>query len=207
MGGIKKNQRSAFDPAEHNVTYPTKVNFYRSGFSSLFRLLPYTMNVDEEIDVNHHVSYPFLGVNYLFHSPYEMFSRTSKNLQSSPFNSLLVYINPQLTWIDEALSKYPPERRGCYLPDEKPLKYFRKFTKGNCQSECLINATLETCGCVQFYMIRNDRTRVCGVNDMKCYKHVEETLQQDNKCACYLDCGEIEYNFDVRRMEFTKYNR
>jgi amiloride-sensitive sodium channel len=53
-------------------------------------------------------------------------------------------------------------RRGCYFvadgvehgEDERILKYFNIYTKGNCKQECLINRTLEICGCVQFFMIR-----------------------------------------------------
>ena len=40
-------------------------------------------------------------------------------------------------------------RRGCYLKNEKPLKFFKIYTKNNCRSECLANKTLEVCGCAQ----------------------------------------------------------
>jgi acid-sensing ion channel, other len=171
---------------------------------SLFRYIPRALG-PRSLDENHHSSSTFLGVNYFFHSPYEMFTKNSKHFQSSPSNALIMYIDPQLTLIEDALKDYPPERRGCYLQNEKPLRYFKKFTKGNCRSECLINSTLQKCGCVQFFMIRDLETRVCGINDMMCYRQVEDSLQRDNLCSCYLECGEIVYSLSVHRMEFTKY--
>lgn len=208
-GVILKNQRHAINPDNDNVTYPTKVTYYRSGLMSNFRIV---VHIDEKLKYldredpapNHHDSYIANGVKYLLHSPYEMITRSTKSLQSSEYNSLKVFVTPQFTWIDDHLKEYPPNRRGCFLPNEKPLKYFKKFTKGNCQSECLINATLDACGCVQFFMNRDSKTRVCGVNDMKCYKNIEDRLEEGNKCSCYLECGEIEYNFEIARLEYVR---
>lgn len=190
------------DPEDFNLTYPFQVDYYRSGFSSLFRFIPIGGG---KIDDNHHASNVYSGVTYLLHSPYEMFSRTSKKVQSSPDNALVIYINPQRTILDESLHEDPPEKRGCYLRGEKPLRFFKVFNKANCRSECLINATLEACGCVQFFMIRREDTRVCGVNDMKCFVGVEDEIEgNEHACGCLPDCDELTYAVDIQRMEFTK---
>lgn len=65
-----------------------------------------------------------------------------------------ISIEPKLFLIDDELKKWKPEKRGCYLPDEKDLRFFKKYTKRNCEHECLSFATLRTCKCVPFHMIR-----------------------------------------------------
>jgi hypothetical protein len=90
------------------------------------------------------------------------------------------------------------------LADEKPLKFFKIYTKNNCRSECLANRTLAVCGCAQFYMVRDASTRVCGVADMKCYKKVDEESQNEDWCKCYLECGEVQYKTELQQNEFVE---
>lgn len=178
------------------------VTTYNSGFYSVFRFEDY--NDEEDIKAQREkILEKLLGLNYYFHSPYEMFTKNSKNVQSSPAFSLLLFITPQVTNIDDALINYSLERRGCLLPNEKPLRFFKKFTRENCRSECLTNKTLEICGCVQFYMIRTLDIRVCGIIDMKCFKSVENLLAQENLCKCYPQCGELRYDLHVQRMDYA----
>lgn len=51
-------------------------------------------------------------------------------------------------------SAYSAERRRCYFDGERQLKFFRYYTKRNCELECWVNMTLKHCGCVQFWMPR-----------------------------------------------------
>jgi acid-sensing ion channel, other len=94
--------------------------------------------------------------------------------------------------------------RGCFLDNEKPLKFFKKYMKNNCRSECLSNRTVADCGCAQFFMVRDVSTRVCGVLDMKCYKKVEEESQNEDWCECLTECGEIEYKTEQQLKIFNK---
>lgn len=98
-------------------------------------------------------------------------------------------------------------RRGCYLDEEKKLKFFKKFTKNNCRSECLANKTLELCGCAQFFMVREKVTRICGVSDMKCFKKLEEESNSVDWCDCLLECGEIVYKTELKRTEYMRFNQ
>ena len=54
-------------------------------------------------------------------------------------------------------------RRKCYLNNEKDLKFFKHYTKNNCEQECLAEETLKACGCVQFYMISMSVSHVSSV--------------------------------------------
>jgi hypothetical protein len=61
-------------------------------------------------DYNYHHSFTHQGVNYYIHSPHEMFSKFSAKHQSIANFSMIVYLNPQKTIIDEALKSYEPKR-------------------------------------------------------------------------------------------------
>jgi hypothetical protein len=200
-----------------NKPYPMNVTNFQSGFYSLISQSDYS----EPFDVNHHEKFSTQGMKNFIHNPYEMLSRSTVSHQSIVNHSLIVYLNPEKTIIDEALEDYEPKRfdldscvvqcffnscfrRGCYLKDEKPLKFFKVFTKNNCRSECLANRTVAVCGCAQFFMVRDAGSRVCGVADMKCYKKVEEEFQGHDWCECYLECGEIVYKTEQQQNEFVQ---
>lgn len=102
---------------------------------------------------------------------------------------------------DDAILCY---RRGCYLENEKFLKFFKIYTKNNCKSECLANRTVTACGCAQFFMVRDNLTRICGIQDMKCYKKVDENSNDNDFCNCYFGCGQVEYKTELQQNEFVK---
>lgn len=56
-----------------------------------------------------------------------------------------------MTTADE-LVNYKPKDRRCYFSSERKLKYYKIYNQQNCLNECLIDFTLETCGCVGFHM-------------------------------------------------------
>jgi hypothetical protein len=196
--------------------YPLNVSEYRSGFSSVLQQTRF----NQPLGSNHHETYNHQGINYYIHSPYELISRETASHQSIVNHSLIIYLSPQKTLIDKALEEYSPERyhlllwkplelvdvfrRGCYLKMEKSLKFFKIYTRNNCRSECLANKTVAVCGCAQFYMVREVSTRVCGLQDMKCYKKVEEASLENDWCECYFDCGEIEYRTEQQQNDFAQ---
>lgn len=109
MRQIKKYRRFPADPVTEEVTYPTEVESHRSGFRSLIRTLP-AKDIDGAIDENHHDSQVFLGTQYIFHSPSDLFSKSSAHYRALISFMLLFFVDPQLTIIDEDLHAYPPEK-------------------------------------------------------------------------------------------------
>jgi hypothetical protein len=53
-------------------------------------------------------------------------------------------------------------------------------------------------------MVRENKTRVCGLNDMKCYKKVEKKFGEENYCECLLECGEIVYKTEEQQNNFAR---
>lgn len=82
-----------------------------------------------------------------------------------PFQTqMAVAIKPEMGTVSEDVKKYSVEKRGCYMVNDRPLRYFKMYTQRNCQLECLTNITLHVCGCVNFYMpstSRYDRSITC----------------------------------------------
>lgn len=53
------------------------------------------------------------------------------------------------TGTDETVKVWSPQKRGCYFENERYLRYFRIYTKNNCERECDANNTYDICGCAQ----------------------------------------------------------
>ncbi|KAJ0172792.1 hypothetical protein K1T71_011931 [Dendrolimus kikuchii] len=68
----------------------------------------------------------------------------------------------------EDVKSYPIKTRKCYFPDEPYLIFFLTYTESNCRLECFTNYTKQLCGCVAFYMPRDNATRVCPAHYMYC---------------------------------------
>lgn len=64
----------------------------------------------------------------------------------------MISIKPQMIRTNERLRSFEPLDRNCYFQGEKDLLYFKNYNQKNCEYECIVNTTLEMCGCVGFYM-------------------------------------------------------
>lgn len=85
-------------------------------------------------------------------------------------------------------------RRFCYLSHERSLKFFKFYHKINCEHECLSELTKKWCGCVQFWMVREQETRVCGSIDENCFKDVERNFETSKAlCSCKETCRTLNY--------------
>jgi acid-sensing ion channel, other len=88
--------------------------------------------------------------------------------------------------------------RNCFMSNEKQLKFFKTYNLVNCEHECLASMTLKACGCVQFFMVREQSTRICGSIDEKCFNEVEENFDKvRSKCNCLEPCELNKYHVEV----------
>ncbi|KAK4881565.1 hypothetical protein RN001_004884 [Aquatica leii] len=79
--------------------------------------------------------------------------------------------------------------RRCYFNREKNLKFFRVYTKANCKTECHVNNTIKTCGCVPYYFPRTDTETICAEEDIKCM----EAVTGAQMCDCLSACFELNF--------------
>lgn len=123
--------------------------------------------------------------------------------------SMEVIITPVVMNTEENLRSFSPEKRHCYFSDEKKLRFYKKYTKNNCEMECLSKYTLERCNCVPYDCIRDKNTTVCSINSIVCTRNVEYDVKYNPSskvianCDCLPTCTSVKY--DVKYIE-SKFN-
>lgn len=160
---------------------------------------------------------PNQGFKVMLHNPAQQ-PRASEDHVIIQFGSLTtIKVLPQMTRTGPNLNSYSPIKRKCYFTHERFLRFFKIYTKSNCELECLTNYTLAKCGCVKFDMPREKATSVCDINQSTCYiaalydvwdlETDEEGLYGgvDDKnvslnCNCLPTCTELNYEMDVTHV-------
>jgi acid-sensing ion channel, other len=99
---------------------------------------------------------------------------------------------------DDALREFSPESRKCYFEGEKPLKFFKTYTKLNCEWECKTNDILQDCDCVLYNMPRDIHTKVCDIIQTK------NCDPNPSECNCYAPCNDLIYELTSENMPFLK---
>lgn len=131
-----------------------------SGVTGLLR-----EKVDDKFVQGQHNSRIIDGYRLFFHGPFEVVSLDSQQFYTLNNQSVNFLIKPEMMNFDYSIVDYTPEEGNCVLPDEKVLSFLKVYNKVNCRYECLANLTLDLCGCVQFYMVKHEWTRICGIYD------------------------------------------
>lgn len=146
------------------------------------------------------------ALRVIFHLPDEIptFSNVFTTVTVGHFKYMRISAAIQDT--DESLKQYTPDYRKCYFEDERQLKFLQSYTKLNCELECMTNFTYKSCGCVAFWMPRNDDMKVCEFDKHTCYRHIfykwsssyyeddeNELKFPDFPCNCLPTCTRIKY--------------
>lgn len=69
-------------------------------------------------------------------------------------SEIVLSVKANMMTTSSSLYNYSPNKRQCFFPNERYLKYFKIYTQINCQLECLTNFTLNQCKCSKFNMPR-----------------------------------------------------
>lgn len=83
------------------------------------------------------------------------------------------------------------------------MKFFNKYTKQNCIQECLSNTTLEICGCVKYFQIRDQNSNFCSKRaENTCFDKVSSVISDINSeafksCDCLPSCNYIDFKFEL----------
>ena len=179
--------------------------------------------IGKKTDIDYRCSGFYKGFKLALHSPNEI-PRFLKLYTRIAFNKeVLLNVEPHVVVTSDVLKSYKPEVRKCYFDGEKSLKYFKTYTKSNCELECLTNFTQLTCGCVKFGMPFDKNTEICMYNQKYCSKLSETTwLQQklshylkqiNNKkttlrnhtmsdCGCLPSCSLIKYKAEISQGSY-----
>lgn len=68
------------------------------------------------------------------------------------FDNIMITIEAKITDTSDGLRNYELKQRQCFYQSERRLRFFRIYTKFNCDIECFTNYTKQECECVPFYM-------------------------------------------------------
>ena len=140
------------------------------------------------------------------HSPYNL-PDVSFHFAMVPFEThSRIFIKPLSIVTPDHLSSYSKNLRHCIFKYEKKLSFFKVYSRANCEMECQTNHFIKKCGCVKFFMIHNESTRICQtVSEINCFKNAITVLRDaKNACNCLSACNDIQYDFVTTNMAFSE---
>ncbi|XP_044256790.1 uncharacterized protein LOC123006401 [Tribolium madens] len=199
------NTDSGYDPESGINTYPRRA-LMSGALNSLDVYLKTNSN-----DTDYICSAFMQGFRILIHNPWDV-PRLTQNYFRVPIDKIVTAaINPELILTSEAVQKFSPETRQCYLSNERSLRHFKVYTQSNCLLECLTNYTLQKCGCVNYFMPRDNLTRICGSGNVDCMEEAENELKVKNfgdrisektLCDCKPPCTSLMYGVETSHSDF-----
>ncbi|CAH1275636.1 unnamed protein product [Diabrotica balteata] len=151
-----------------------------------------------------------IGYSISVHLP-STIPQTKKDFFILPLdtNSQII-LQPNLVTTSSTVKKYKIEDRQCFFSDERNLEYFVTYTQENCFLECLTNYTLQKCGCVNFFMPRENTTSICGNSRKDCLANAESEIKlveinallgkgKESSCNCLPLCNQLKYQANTSR--------
>ena len=150
----------------------------------------------------------------IFHLPNEVPSSLDLSIDIKLASSKSLSFTAHISKHDETLKQFPPEERGCYFEGEKKLKFFKSYTKNNCEHECMINYTLIKCDCIEYSMPRTKDIEMCDDDLSICFYNIfagwpvsfytnEDNQEKypDYPCDCMPSCTQIKYDFKEKDVD------
>ncbi|XP_063915468.1 pickpocket protein 28-like [Zophobas morio] len=152
---------------------------------------------------------PLHGFRVLIHSPWDV-PLLRKHYFRMPSNKVVAAaMEAEIVHTSKDLRKFGPNKRKCYMHDERPLKHFKMYTQSNCLLECRTNHTLKKCGCVEYFMPRDNATAICGYPLHKCdiestlfSRHTEYNKDVSNICDCKPDCSNLKFTIETSQDNY-----
>lgn len=145
---------SSYDslPKQSSFADPTPWNVLRTG-----TVLKIVLKQDSTAKYPYYTSSiafeEFDGVRIIVHNTDE-FPTNPKQNYFMPLQSVVdISIDLQVILVDDDFRSMSLSKRNCFFPGEKHLKYFRVYTKANCEQESLSLEIVKACGCAPFYLI------------------------------------------------------
>lgn len=160
------------------------------------------------------------GFKFMLHVPGTIPSVNRQFFKVSLGQKTVINIKPSMITTSKNLKKIHPNRRHCYFDGEKKLRFLKIYTQSNCELECLSNYTLKACGCVKYFMVRDNQTEICNLSKWDCLEesrskysmyleNVWKYNNDGNSCNCLPPCTSIFYDQEIsqsinHRNELTK---
>lgn len=108
------------------------------------------------------------GFKILFHSPRESPKIADLGYLLEPGVESRIAVNVDVQLATDSIRGIDYRKRKCFFTDEKFLRYFQLYSATNCLLECEANYTEEMCGCIPYYLPRDQDTNLCDKSDDTC---------------------------------------
>jgi amiloride-sensitive sodium channel len=187
------------------MTYPWRALL--SGASNGFTV--YLLVDNENIDF---MCKQIQGYKVVLHSPVRMPRLNQEYFRIPLDHAVVASVHPVVITTSQEVKTFDVAKRNCYFSSERKLKYFRTYSQQNCQFECLTNITLDSCGCVSFFMPRENSTKICGLGKYKCIKEAERALMLEElnkfrdsvkvEFVCLPLCTDLSYNIETSHTKW-----
>jgi len=173
--------------------YPRRISYDSQYYFAIFM-------ITNKSDISVQCQGTNQGFSFYFHKPNEVRNR-EHSVHVDKNQDLSIMLSAESIKTSESLRHYTPEQRHCYFQDESPLKFFKSYTKTNCELECFANFTLKMCGCVKFSMPRINNTPICNFTKLNCMDAAraqwpgrdESYMRGMVPCKCLPSCRNIIY--------------
>ncbi|OXA47207.1 Pickpocket protein 28 [Folsomia candida] len=153
--------------------------------------------LDAEMDDYFCASTDSVGFMALAHLPLHLPDVENKGVPIKPGTETYLKVEPDVITAGPQIKEFSIEKRKCYFGQEYSLKYFKYYTKSNCENECVANVTNLNCSCVRFYMPRSENHHICGLSKRNCTESLLNRLFEDGleaECPmCLPTCNDIEF--------------
>ncbi|XP_034256170.1 pickpocket protein 28-like isoform X2 [Thrips palmi] len=152
------------------------------------------------------------GFRVYLHSPAHAPSWT-RHYSALPLNtSMYLLASPALMTTTDGLKDYSPERRSCYFPTERKLRYYRYYSMESCIYECFTNMTQRRCGCAPIGLPIPPGVPMCSIFSQCNLKTYVELLDEAEKvpfdgpipqeCHCLPSCKTLHYHGEATSFDF-----
>jgi acid-sensing ion channel, other len=114
--------------------------------------------------------------------------------------NLEVLITPEIVRTDENLKRIDPKTRGCYFPGERRLKYFKFYSRKNCEFECISDRLMNdgVRNCIPFFIARDEVTKTCDYRyELETRGRTLQAMENISHCGCLDECNSINYKIEI----------
>ncbi|XP_055855728.1 sodium channel protein Nach-like isoform X2 [Episyrphus balteatus] len=147
--------------------------------------------------------------NELFVHQNQDFPHRTSTSNSIPENrEIYAMIRPTEILCSEDFKALSVEDRQCLLNHEHSMRYFSVYNSDNCEFECRVATTFESCKCVNYlYHTKRVKVPVCNFTNVPClyktYSYFEatvdrnQTIKTTSACYCPNSCENVEYDIKI----------
>lgn len=96
------------------------------------------------------------GFAVTLRTPGEARSMLKNIIEMQTSEEIHIVIRPKIITTSDGLHNYGVDQRQCFHQYERQLRFYKMYTHGNCEEECIANYTKQLCGCVKFSMPSNE---------------------------------------------------